>query len=120
MVERCPDKTEVDGPIPSTLTRHFGLLLFMNENDKNEAWWKPGVMMFTKMSGLIAVPVIIGLYLGRYLDKRFDTAPWAFVVSMGFAFTISMIGIGRLAIKYIHEAEINIKKKDTGYDTRNK
>ena len=46
MVERCPDKTEVDGPIPSTLTLHpvliyfimnqsHGAFIFMEENKDN-------------------------------------------------------------------------------------
>ena len=53
MVERCPDKTEVDGPIPSTLTENYllrmlhyicfcfiiteslGAFIFMDENNKD-------------------------------------------------------------------------------------
>jgi F0F1-type ATP synthase assembly protein I len=93
----------------------------MNEIEKKEAWWKPGIVLFIRISGWIAVPIIIGLYLGKYLDTKYDTTPWMFIGMMALAFTTSMIAIARIAIKYINEIEINNKsnKKDIEYDTRN-
>ena len=151
MVERCPDKTEVDGPIPSTLTESGSLfsfsnslpfkrqrgwsdsihthqafwpILFMNDTDIKQAWWKPGAVLFVQMSGWIAVPVIIALYVGKYFDDKYDTEPWIFIITIALAFIVSMIGISKIAVRYVRKIEEESKNKkkntiDTTYDTRN-
>lgn len=61
---------------------------------KNEtAWWQPAVTMFLKLSAWIAVPIIIGLFIGKWLDSRFNSSPWLFLLSIGAAFLISIIGL---------------------------
>jgi F0F1-type ATP synthase assembly protein I len=57
------------------------------------AWWQPAIIMFLKLSVWIAAPVIIALYFGKWLDKKFNTAPWLFLFCMGAAFLISMVGL---------------------------
>jgi F0F1-type ATP synthase assembly protein I len=63
------------------------------KNEVSPAWWQPAMIMFLKLSVWIAGPVIIALYLGKWLDKKFSTEPWLFLLSMGAAFLISMIGL---------------------------
>jgi len=67
----------------------------MEENGKkNQAvWWQPAVMMFAKLSGWIAAPIIIALYFGKWLDKKYDSAPRYLLICIGAAFFISMIGL---------------------------
>jgi F0F1-type ATP synthase assembly protein I len=45
------------------------------------------------LSGWIAGPIIIGLFLGKWLDKHFNTEPWLFLTTIGFCFLISMFGL---------------------------
>ncbi len=61
-----------------------------NKPGKNGAWWQPAVVVFFKFSGLIVVPVIAGLILGRFLDKKYDTEPWLFVAVTAVSFAVSM------------------------------
>lgn len=57
------------------------------------AWWQPAIIMFLKLSAWIATPIIIALFLGKWLDKKYNTAPWLFLLCIGIAFFISMIGL---------------------------
>ena len=47
-----------------------------DNNQSKKAWWSQPVQMFLRISGWIAVPLIITLYLGKWLDDKFGTAPW--------------------------------------------
>lgn len=70
----------------------------------NMALLKPYLFMSIRLSGWIIVPILIGVLVGKWLDERYDTQPWLFLVSVGVAFTISMIGL----IKNTIEAYKNI------------
>ena len=74
----------------------------------NIPWWQPSVILFARMSGWIAGPIIIAVIIGKFLDNKFNTHPWMFLGSVGTAFVISIFGISRDAIKamkIIEEAE---------------
>jgi hypothetical protein len=75
----------------------------MADNDlgKNNqaAWWQPAIIMFAKLSGWIAAPIIIALYLGKWLDKKYDSAPRLLIICIGLAFFISMIGLTKEAVR---------------------
>ena len=105
MVERCPDKTEVEGPIPSTRTRLFMPFLSiidMENNIKNTPWWRDGLIIFTKVSAYIAVPVILASFIGKYLDRKYNTGNLLFLVLIGIAF---------LSTIYLIWKEMKIYKK---------
>jgi len=79
----------------------------------NEVWWRPAVMMFFELSGWIAGPVIIAIFLGNWLDEKYGTEPWLFLSSVGLAMVISIVGIVRGAGKAIKEMEkFDTKKKN--------
>ena len=63
------------------------------------AWWQPAVMMFAKLSGWIAAPIVIALYLGKWLDKKYDNAPWLLLTCIGAAFFISIIGLVKETVR---------------------
>ena len=67
----------------------------MSEYQKNPKvpWWQPGLILFMRMSGWIAGPVILAVFIGKWLDKKCDTEPWLFLLSVGIAFLFSMFGI---------------------------
>jgi hypothetical protein len=69
------------------------------QKDSQNAWWQPAVMMFAKLSGWIAAPIVISLYLGKWLDKKYDSAPRYLLICIGTAFFISMIGLVKESIK---------------------
>lgn len=64
----------------------------MEDNNK-KPWWREGVLLSAKVSAYIAVPVIVTSYLGKFLDKKYSTAPYLFLIltAIAFASTIYLI-----------------------------
>ena len=60
-------------------------------SDKN--WWQPALLSFGRMSAWVAAPVLIGAFIGSWLDRRQGTEPWMFLGSVGVAFFISITGL---------------------------
>lgn len=81
-------------------------------------WWQPGLILFSRMSSWILGPVIVAVFVGRWLDDKYGTKPWLFLVTVAAAFIISMIGIVKEGIKGMQEADEQAKKdkkkKDPG------
>ncbi len=77
----------------------------MNEKEKNNGievpWWRDSLLSFMKVSALFAIPIIIALYLGKYLDDKFHTTPWLFLGLTGLSFMISLSYIYISMIKYL-------------------
>ncbi|PWB38491.1 MAG: hypothetical protein C3F02_04010 [Parcubacteria group bacterium] len=61
--------------------------------------------MFGEATGWIAFPVIAALFVGRWLDSRYDSAPLYFLSLTVFAFIISSIGLGLTGVKYMKQIE---------------
>lgn len=70
------------------------------KNSKNEDNWKAKIIfIFLRMSGWIVFPVVVATLLGQYLDSRYDTSPWLFLITIGASFVISMIGLAKETLK---------------------
>lgn len=73
---------------------------------KNEFWYLAFRTM-VNISGWIAFPVIFGLYFGKWLDSKFSTEPWLFLVTTGICFLLSVYGLTRSVLK-----EFKLENKD--------
>ena len=58
-------------------------LIKENRELKNN-FWAPALGIFGRFSVWIIIPVIFGVFLGTYLDKKFNTEPWIFFISITF------------------------------------
>jgi F0F1-type ATP synthase assembly protein I len=56
-------------------------------------WWQPGLILFLKLSSWIAGPIVISLFLGKFLDRQFGTDPWIFLGLTAVAFLFSTAAI---------------------------
>jgi F0F1-type ATP synthase assembly protein I len=74
------------------------------------AWWQPAVNLFLKISGWIAIPVILATFLGNWLDEKFHTKPWLFFATVFLAFISSMTAIIRYTLKEYKKIEDELKK----------
>ncbi|MFA6048042.1 MAG: AtpZ/AtpI family protein [Parcubacteria group bacterium] len=86
------------------------------KDTKRAPWWQSGLVLFTKLSGWIIGPVLLGVILGKWLDRKYGTEPWLFLVTVGVAFFLSMFGIVRDSLremKRIEEKEVKNKKQET-------
>ncbi|MEI6190839.1 MAG: AtpZ/AtpI family protein [bacterium] len=80
-----------------------------NNGQNNELWWKPAIIVFASVSAWIAVPIIVALYLGKYLDKKYASQPKFFLILIAVAFLITIFGIIRILKKQIGKMKDNIK-----------
>lgn len=89
-------------------------------HDKNieKPWWQPAIFMFFKLSGWIAIPIIIGAFLGKWLDKKYDSEPLLFLVSTGAAFIVSMFGLIKNTMEEFKKIEKENQKKQEVKDKK--
>lgn len=72
------------------------------------------MILFGRLSGWIAGPVILAVFLGKWLDKKYNSEPWLFLLSVGVAFMISSFGIVRDSISEmdkIKKEALKLKKE---------
>ncbi len=78
--------------------------------------WSIASRILVSLTGWIAFPVILGVIVGRWLDKKYGTEPWLFLGTIGVAFLISMYGLALNALrefkKIERESEAEKKNKD--------
>ncbi len=98
--EMNKNKPEIPGSIESS-----------KNSKSNGNWWQPAVAMFARMSGWIVAPVLIATFLGNWLDRKYSTAPWMLIGTVGAAFVISMIGLIMEATKEYKKIVNGGKKK---------
>jgi F0F1-type ATP synthase assembly protein I len=90
------------------------------EKTSLKPWWQPALIIFAEVTGWIAVPIIIALYLGRYLDEKNNSEPWFFLGLTGAAFIISCTGMVMVAGKYIRQIEKDARIKKTNQESLNR
>lgn len=79
--------------------------------------WSIALRVLVNLSGWIAFPVIIGVIVGKWLDRRYGTEPWLFLTTIGVCFLFSMYGLVINALKEFKKIEResqleNNQKKD--------
>lgn len=83
--------------------------------------WPTVVRLVAILSSWIIFPVLIGLFFGQWLDKKYGTEPWLFLITTGAAFVISMFGLIISATRELKkiEAENPVAKKDLKNENNN-
>lgn len=87
------------------------------KQQSDNAWWQPALAVFAEVTGWIVVPIVAALFLGKWLDEKYDSAPWFYLGLTALAFVFTMAGLVRIGTKYIKQVEGTtkdvIKKKIT-------
>jgi ATP synthase protein I len=65
---------------------------------KETRTWIRDLAYYSSLGFSISLSIFIGLGIGVYLDRRFDTTPWLTLVFLGFGIAAGYRNIG-LAIK---------------------
>lgn len=65
---------------------------------KETRTWIRELAYFSSLGFSVSLAIFIGLGIGVYLDRRFDTSPWLTLVFLGFGIAAGYRNIG-LAIK---------------------
>jgi hypothetical protein len=91
-----------------------------DNNKQRVPWWQPGLLLFAKLSGWIAGPVILAVFVGKWLDRKYSTEPWLFLLSVGIAFFASSYGIVRDSLREMKRIEKEALKKKSQLDSQEK
>lgn len=67
--------------------------LLMQQSDSK--YWIFGLRIVGEFGGLIAIPVILFVLLGRWLDGRWGTKPWMTIVGFVVAAIVSGVMVWR-------------------------
>ncbi len=82
-------------------------------NSNQNYWWEGGLKLTFQLFGWLVGSLIFSLFLGKWLDNRYQTKPWLFLLCVGIAFLVTSLGIVKETIVFIKkiEKEAEIKKK---------
>ncbi len=83
----------------------------MSKDNEKHAWWRPSLIIFSKISVWIIGPVIVAVVLGKFFDNKFHTQHLFFIVLMVLSFTLSIYKIVKETSKQIKNIEIDIENK---------
>jgi len=72
------------------------------------------MVLFAKLSVWIGGPIVAAVFVGKWLDGKYGTAPWIFLATVAFAFILSSIGIVREAKGMMNDIIEKEKNKNTG------
>jgi len=121
------DKSSIVGLFVFARALFINIIYYMpdknkpNQNYKNY-WLQLGLKMFIESTGWIALPVLGALFLGQWLDTRYNAGVLFFFSLTIFAFIISSIGIGITGVKYmkmIEKDEMNKKVENKKIKNKN-
>lgn len=62
---------------------------------------REGIGIFSEITGLMALPVVVGALAGRWLDQKYDTDPWFIIIGTALGVLLASISIAKLVKKYI-------------------
>ncbi len=66
--------------------------------------WK-GVGRYGTVGLELVLSVIVGLFGGQFLDRRFHTAPWLMLIGLGYGIAAGVRGLYRTAERATREAD---------------
>ena len=76
-----------------------------DDKAKKEIWWRPAIKVFITTTAWIAVPIILALVTGQYLDKKYQTGKSFFFGLIITAFIVTILGILKILLKYLKETQ---------------
>lgn len=70
------------------------------EKDNNKSLRK-GLLFFGRISTWVVFPIVLSLFVGKWLDRIYNSENLFFLISTAIAFAISIFGIVKETRKYI-------------------
>ena len=86
-------------------------MAFLDDKSGKGASWQEQLAIFLRLSSWIAFPVLLGALVGNWLDRRYDSAPWLFLIAIGISFVVSMFGLVTSAINEFKKIDKESKNK---------
>ncbi|MFH0819123.1 MAG: AtpZ/AtpI family protein [Patescibacteria group bacterium] len=71
-----------------------------NKPKDQENWWQDGYRAFIQISGWIAAPIIAALFIGDWLDTKYQSGSKYLLICIAIAFVISNVGLVKEVLNY--------------------
>ena len=68
-------------------------------NPKQEKDWILALKVFSRLSAWLAFPIVIGVFLGEWLDNQYNSSPKYFLIVIGLSFLVSIFGLAKNTLK---------------------
>lgn len=81
-----------------------------NKNANDQYWLQPILILFVKLSAWIGAPLVSGVVIGKWIDRRQGGGQYWIFICIGVAFLITMMGLGKSALDAYREIDSFIKK----------
>lgn len=81
-------------------------------NPKQEKDWILALRVFARLSAWIAFPIVLGAFLGKWLDNKYDSSPRYFLIVVGLSFVVSIFGLVKNTLKEYKKLESDLKKEE--------
>lgn len=79
--------------------------------EQNQKGFAVGLRLVGELTAWVAIPIVIAVFFGKWLDQKYNTSPTLFLVTVGVAFVISNVGIVMQAKKSMKRIEDEAKEK---------
>jgi len=79
--------------------------------NKEKVWWVLPVILFFRLSCWIGFPIVLAIFLGKYLDKKYNIEPWIFLAIIIISFFVSTFFLIFLAFKEFQSIEKDFSEK---------
>jgi len=106
-LEKIPSDSSQNGgksPLSGLSTGHLPL---------KRGDWQPGLMLMGEMTAWIVGPIILALFVGKWLDQKYSSEPWFFLGLVGLAFIITAWKIVQIGKDYIKKIEQEVQQKQS-------
>jgi F0F1-type ATP synthase assembly protein I len=58
-----------------------------------QVWWQPALIIGFQITGWILGPLLVALFFGQWLDKKYNSNPKFLLICVGVAFVVSNAGM---------------------------
>lgn len=67
-------------------------------------------MRFVGVGAYVGVSILLGVYVGSLLDRRFDTQPLFTLLGLALGLAVAVVGVYRMLVAIIKEWQDNDKR----------
>jgi len=81
-----------------------------DKNKQSQASWRLAMTVFLKLSHWIVWPVLCGVLIGNWLDKKYNKDSFFLLTVIGLMFIVSMVGLSISSVREYAKIEKENKK----------
>lgn len=85
----------------------------INEKQSDARYWTFGLRIVGEFGGLIAIPVVLFVLAGRWLDGRWGTKPLMIIVGFVVAALVSGLMVWKRSKEISEEYQVLVNQDDT-------